>query len=72
MTIESAKMTPAETVPFTSEIKVNNFEQSIKFYREKLGFEVLRTDEDGRFATLVFNKGQFLIQEDGTVEEPKG
>lgn len=72
MTIESDKMTPEEIIPFTSEIKVSDFQTSLDFYTQKLGFEIYRKSEEQRFATLVFNKGQFLIQEDKSVEAPKG
>ncbi len=72
MTISSGKMSEEEIVPFTSEIKVSNIDQSLSFYTERLDFEILRIDEEAKFATLVFNKGQFLIQEDTTVEDPKG
>jgi len=70
--IHSGKMTDQEMVPFTSEIKVHNFDESLSFYTEKLGFDLLRIDTDHKFATLVFNGGQFLIQEDTSVSSPKG
>lgn len=70
--IESGKMTDMEMIPFTSEIKVRDFEASLNFYTEKLGFEVYRLDKEHRYATLVFNNGQFLIQEDKSVPNPKG
>lgn len=70
--IESEKMTDMEMIPFTSEIKVRDFDESLRFYTETLGFEALRIDRIHRFATLVFNGGQFLIQEDKSVQAPRG
>ena len=65
-------MIDEEMVSFTSEIKVTDFDKSLEFYTEKLGFEILRIDPEHKFATLVFNAGQFLIQEDSSVPNPKG
>jgi predicted enzyme related to lactoylglutathione lyase len=72
MTITSGKMSSEEMIPFTAEIKVRSCKESVAFYTEKLDFEVLRIDEKGGFATLVFNGGQFLIQEEPSVPDPKG
>ena len=65
-------MTEEELVPFTAEIKTPDFEKSLAFYTKILGFEILRISGENKFATLVYNKGQFLIQGQEDVAEPRG
>lgn len=71
MTTKGNAMTEQEMVPFTAEIKTPNFQRSLQFYTEVLGFDLLRMSDDD-FAVLEFNGGQFLIQGEKDVPEPRG
>lgn len=59
----SDKMTDREYVPFGVEVYVSNLEKSLSFYRDVLGFEVIRTDPTHNFAVFEFNKAIFMIEE---------
>lgn len=64
-------MTEEEYVPFGAEIHVANFERSLKFYRDVLGFRLLRIDELAKFAALEFNEAIFMFEEH-KLEPPRG
>src|SRR3989344_8724691 len=57
------QMTEKEFVPFGAEVYVSNLEQSLKFYRDQLGFKVLRIDESHHFVSFDFNSAIFMIEE---------
>jgi len=67
------EMTNAEYTPLAVEITVSNFERSLSFYQDKLGFEVARIykDEQYTFASLFFNGSLLMIKQDDRVAKPK-
>ena len=57
-------MTKQESVPFAVEVQVANFERSLKFYRDVLGFKLIRQDfKDGKFTAFSFNKSILMVAE---------
>src|SRR3989338_3029798 len=67
-------MTKQERVPFAVEIQVKDINKSIKFYRDVLGFKVIRQKDDdhNKFAALTFNKSIYMIAEVPKLPEPRG
>jgi len=66
-------MTKKEHVSFGVEINVSDFEKSLLFYRDTLGFEVIRIDlEDGKFAALAFYDAIFMIKKIKDLPSPRG
>lgn len=59
----SDKMTEKEYVPFGVEVYVSNRENSMRFYRDVLGFKLIRTDETNNFVSFEFNNAVFMIEE---------
>ena len=57
------KMTEKEFVPFGAEVYISNLEQSFKFYRDQLGFQVIRRDDTHKFISFEFNNSIFMIEE---------
>jgi len=66
-------MTDEEYTPFAVEITVSDFDQSLSFYRDKLGFTVARFHRDPQymFAALFFNGSLLMIKQDDRVPKPK-
>ncbi len=58
----SDKMTEKEFVPFGTEIYVSDFDKSMKFYKDMLGFNLIRVDESNRFAAFEFNGAIFMFE----------
>lgn len=67
-------MTKQENIPFAVEIQVKNLEKSIKFYKDVLGFFIIRQKEDNhnKFAALSFNNSILNIAEVSDLPEPRG
>lgn len=59
----SEKMAEKEFVPFGSEIYVSDFDASMKFYKDILGFNLIRVDEGNHFAALEFKGAIFMFEE---------
>ena len=57
----SASGKPFEWRKLVPELDVSNFERSVRFYTEVLGFEVLFTREN--FAYLELEEIQFMLQQ---------
>lgn len=70
--MDISKMSEEEYVPFGAEIHVSDFELSLKFYRDVLGFRVLRIDEKWPFASFEFHNSIFMIDGKGTYPPPRG
>ncbi len=45
------------------ELYISNFDTSIRFYRDILGFKIEYTRDDPKFAFLSYGKSQLMIQE---------
>ena len=56
-------MTEKEYVPFGVEIYISNFDKSLEFYRDVLGFKPIRIDPSHNFASFEFHKAIFMIEE---------
>lgn len=65
-------MTEEEFVPFGAEIHVSNFERSLEFYRDVLGFKLLRVDREWPFASFSFHTSIFMIDGRGDYPPPLG
>lgn len=71
--IESPLLQPEERVPFTAELRVEDFEKSLSFYTEKLGFTLSRIDKKNKVAVLRFGDALLMIKEEpGLGEKGKG
>lgn len=64
-------MTKKEYVPFGTEIYVSNIEVSVKYYRDILGFSLLRLDNEHNFASFEFNGAVFMMEQ-ADILEPRG
>ena len=66
-------MTKQKCIPFAVEVQVKNFERSLKFYGEVLGFKLIRQDfKEGKFAVFSFNKSIIMIAEIPKLPRPRG
>lgn len=70
--IESHLLRKEERVPFAAEIRVEDFERSLAYYTEKLGFSLYRIDRKGKVAVVKLGKAFFLIMEQKGIAEKKG
>ena len=70
--IESPLLQSEERVPFTAEIRVENFEKSLEYYTERLGFSVFRIDKERKVAVLKFGDAFFMIMEQPGISGQKG
>ena len=68
------KMLDREYVPFAVEIQVADFYKSLAFYRDVLGFSIVRFNEkeNDNFATLSFQGEVFMIAEVHGLPSPRG
>ncbi len=57
------QMTEKEYVPFGTEIYVSNIEASVKFYRDVLGFTLIRRDLEHSFASFEFHNAIFMMEQ---------
>jgi len=62
--IESPLLQPEEKVPLCAEIRVEDFDVSLSYYTEKLGFSLFRIDPPNKFACLKFGEAFFMIKEE--------
>lgn len=70
--MKSDKMTNEEFVPFAVEIIVSSLEDSLKFYKDVMGFELHRIDEPYNFAVFKFNNTIFMMRKDENIKKPDG
>lgn len=70
--IDVSKMSDEEYVPFGAEIHVSDFERSLKFYRDIMGFAVLRIDDQWSFVSFAFHDAIFMIDGKGDYPSPRG
>lgn len=62
--IESPLIQENERVPFTAELRVEDFYNSLDFYNHKLGFDLARIDRESKVAVLRFGDGMLMIKEE--------
>lgn len=59
--IKSDKMLDKEVVPFAAQLFVTDFSKSTEFYRDVLGFNVIRNHPNGMFMILSFYDSILMI-----------
>lgn len=64
-------MTDKEFTPLAVEVKVSNFERSIDFYQNTLGFTPIRIRPELKFASFEFHEAIFMVQEDKNTDLKK-
>jgi len=62
--IESPMIQPEELVPFTAEIRVEDFSRSLDYYTKKLGFSIYRIDRENKVAALKLGDGLLMVKEE--------
>ena len=57
------KMTEKEYVPLAVEVQVSDFQRSLKFYKDILGFKLIRNHEKAKFASFEFHGAVLMVKE---------
>lgn len=70
--IESPLLQKEERVAFTAEIRVENFDKSLEYYTERLGFSIYRLDKERKVAVLKFGGAFFMVMEKPGITDKKG